>query len=115
MQNNMTRDSLTLYIEDQIAQKKELFEMRRKFVQSRSFHSLLKYKPIIKKYSKRYGFDWRLIAAQIMQESRFREEARSHVGARGLMQIMPRTAREISAELDLMYIIKNPRENIAVL
>jgi membrane-bound lytic murein transglycosylase F len=75
--------------------------------------SISKYKPIIKKYSKRYGFDWRLIVAQIMQESRFREKARSHVGAKGLMQIMPGTASELSKELDIQYILKNPRENIA--
>ncbi len=75
--------------------------------------SITHYKPIIKKYAKRYGFDWRLITAQIVQESGFRIKARSRVGARGLMQLMPRTAREISKELDIEYIMKNPRENIA--
>jgi len=106
-------DSLDQYIEKTIAQKKELMKRRQKFEESRAFRSIIKYKPIIKKYSKRYGFDWRLIAAQIMQESRFRESARSRAGARGLMQIMPGTARELSAELDIIYILKNPRENIA--
>ena len=38
---------------------------------------VIKYKPIIKKYAKRYGFDWRLIVAQIVQESGFKEKARS--------------------------------------
>lgn len=75
--------------------------------------SILKYSPVIKKYAKRYGFDWRLIVAQIMQESKFREQARSPVGARGLMQLMPSTEKEISRELDFQYILKNPRENIA--
>jgi membrane-bound lytic murein transglycosylase F len=74
--------------------------------------SISQYKPIIKKYSKRYGFDWRLIAAQIVQESGFKVQARSRVGASGLMQLMPGTAREISKELDIEYIMKNPRENI---
>ncbi len=73
---------------------------------------IIKYKPIIKKYAKRYGFDWRLIVAQIIQESGFKEKARSRVGASGLMQIMPGTAKEISRELEFEYIMKRPRENI---
>jgi membrane-bound lytic murein transglycosylase F len=40
-------------------------------------------------------WDWRLIAAQAYQESRFDPKARSWAGAVGLMQIMPRTAREL--------------------
>lgn len=51
------------------------------------------YDKTIKKYARRYGFDWRLIAAQIYTESNFRNEAQSHVGAKGLMQIMPGTAK----------------------
>jgi membrane-bound lytic murein transglycosylase F len=73
---------------------------------------VIKYKPIIKKYAKRYGFDWRLIVAQIVQESGFKEKARSRVGAKGLMQIMPGTAKEIGRELEFEYIMKRPRENI---
>lgn len=44
-------------------------------------------------------FDWRLITAQMYQESRFNPRARSHVGARGLMQVMPRTARDLGYKL----------------
>lgn len=95
-----------------LARKRELNKLRREFINSSVGRSIARYKPIIKKYSKRYGFDWRLIAAQITKESGFRTKARSHVGARGLMQLMPGTAREISKELDIKYIMKNPRENI---
>lgn len=42
-----------------------------------------------------YGFDWRLIVAQMFQESRFDPEAISSTGARGLMQVMPATSREV--------------------
>ncbi len=50
---------------------------------------------LVQKYSDKYGFDWRLIAAQMYQESGFDPNARSHTGARGLMQLMPRTARSL--------------------
>ncbi|MGH0036878.1 MAG: transporter substrate-binding domain-containing protein [Myxococcota bacterium] len=50
--------------------------------------------PLIQDYASRYGFDWRLIAAQMHQESRFDPGARSFAGAQGLLQVLPRTARE---------------------
>ena len=49
----------------------------------------------VQKYSERYGFDWRLITAQMYQESGFDPKAKSYAGAKGLMQIMPRTARSL--------------------
>ncbi|MEM7677923.1 MAG: transporter substrate-binding domain-containing protein, partial [Myxococcota bacterium] len=49
------------------------------------------YDEVIKKYASRYGFDWRLMAAQAFVESRFNTKARSWVGAKGLFQVMPRT------------------------
>lgn len=53
------------------------------------------YDQIIKTYAEKYDFDWRLIAAQIYQESRFDPAAVSSAGARGLMQIMPATASDL--------------------
>lgn len=50
---------------------------------------------LTREYAEKYGFDWRLILAQMYQESRFDPEAVSWVGARGLMQVMPRTGREL--------------------
>ena len=52
-----------------------------------------RYDKTVRKYARRYLFDWRLISAQIYTESRFRYTARSYRGALGLMQIMPGTAR----------------------
>ena len=50
------------------------------------------YDNLVQKYAEQYGFDWRLITAQMFQESRFDPKAKSGSGARGLMQLMPRTA-----------------------
>ncbi|MEE9169698.1 MAG: transglycosylase SLT domain-containing protein [bacterium] len=72
---------------------------------------LSRYDAIIKKYSRRYGFDWRLIAAQIFVESRFEVEARSRMGAVGLMQILPGTARHLGVEETMLL---KPEQNIAL-
>jgi membrane-bound lytic murein transglycosylase F len=56
------------------------------------------YDKLVRKYSSRYGFDWRLVTAQMYQESKFNPKAKSPVGARGLMQLMPRTARSLGIE-----------------
>ncbi len=56
------------------------------------------YDALVRQYAGRYGFDWRLIAAQMFEESRFDPDARSFVGAVGLMQIMPRTARGLGID-----------------
>jgi membrane-bound lytic murein transglycosylase F len=45
----------------------------------------------IKKASKTLGWDWRLLASMIYQESEFKPNVRSWVGAYGLMQMMPAT------------------------
>jgi membrane-bound lytic murein transglycosylase F len=64
------------------------------------FHSetagkISKYDEIVKKYAGRLGWDWRLLSSIIYQESRFDPEARSWAGGRGLMQLMPSTAKEL--------------------
>ena len=50
------------------------------------------YDEIFKTYSKKIGWDWRLLAAQGYVESHFDANATSWAGARGLMQLMPPTA-----------------------
>ena len=56
--------------------------------------TLSPYDELVKKYSDKYNFDWKLITAQMYQESRFNPSAKSWVGARGLLQVMPRTGEE---------------------
>jgi membrane-bound lytic murein transglycosylase F len=46
---------------------------------------------IIKNYADSIGWDWRLVAALIYQESRFNPSVTSPRGAYGLMQVMPAT------------------------
>ncbi len=50
---------------------------------------------IFRKYGDRYDVDWLLMAAQGYQESRLNQSVRSHVGAIGVMQVMPNTGREL--------------------
>lgn len=69
------------------------------------------YDDLFKKYAPKIGWDWRLMAAQAFQESRFKPNARSWVGARGLMQIMPRTARGYNASVSQLG---NPEVSVRV-
>lgn len=48
-----------------------------------------------RKYGDLYGVDWLLMVAQGYQESRLNQSARSRVGAIGVMQVMPRTGKEL--------------------
>lgn len=49
---------------------------------------------LFKKYAPLINWDWRLLAALVFHESRFDASEVSHAGARGLMQLMPRTASD---------------------
>lgn len=69
-----------------------------------------------RKYTKRYfgpNFDWRWFKAQAIAESSLKPDAQSHVGAVGIMQIMPATFAEIRAKNPHYTDISDPRWNIA--
>ncbi len=66
---------------------------------------------VIKKECDLYNIDWRLILAIIRQESYFNANARSHAGAFGLMQLMPRTGESLQNTLELENT-KDPRNNL---
>ena len=57
--------------------------------------ALSPYDEIVKNNVIEYHFDWRLIVSQIYQESRFDPLASNPTGAKGLMQMLPRTAKEL--------------------
>lgn len=61
-------------------------------------YQISKYDSLIKKNAKKLGWDWRLLASLVYQESRFDQEANSWTGAEGLMQLMPTTAEELGVE-----------------
>ena len=82
------------------------------YVDIKKFHQRLEtrlpaYEKLIKSQASRYGFDWRLIAALIYQESHFDPYAESHTGVRGIMQLTLPTARELGVENRL-----DPRQSI---
>lgn len=56
--------------------------------------ALSPYDELFQRFATQYSFDWRLIAAQSYQESRFDPEVVSFAGAVGLMQVLPRTGHE---------------------
>jgi membrane-bound lytic murein transglycosylase F len=75
-----------------------------------------RYDPSFQKYTKRYfgvGFDWRPFKAQGMAESGLKPTARSRVGARGIMQLMPSTFQTIQSARPDFKSIDDPEHNIA--
>jgi membrane-bound lytic murein transglycosylase MltF len=75
-----------------------------------------KYDPAFQKYTKRYfgiNFDWRPFKAQGMAESDLTPTARSRVGARGIMQLMPSTFALIKSARPEFKTIDHPDHNIA--
>ncbi len=51
-----------------------------------------RFKASFKKYGKSYSLDWLLLSAQAFQESQLKQQTVSHMGAVGVMQLMPSTA-----------------------
>ena len=74
------------------------------------------YANTVEKYAKMYNVDTFLIAAMILEESRYNAAAVSWAGAIGLMQIMPATGRELARKLKIRRfrtsMLKQPDINI---
>ena len=67
------------------------------------------FRDVVSTYSKQLQLDEAWVYGLVRQESRFMVDARSSAGARGLMQIMPATARTLARRLGLTH----DREQIA--
>ena len=53
---------------------------------------------VINEAAKKYGVDPNLVAAMAFRESRFNPNAVSRIGAQGVMQLMPKTARSLGVQ-----------------
>ena len=71
-----------------------------------------KYEEAIIKYAKQNDLDPYLVMGLIHQESTFNPAARSPVGAVGLMQLMPPTAKQLARRLNSSSNIEDPEVNI---
>jgi soluble lytic murein transglycosylase len=72
--------------------------------------------PKIEKYMNDVDVEWALVHALVRQESRYDAEAVSSAGARGLMQLMPGTAKEVARKAGLSHqtdwLTKKPGHNV---
>ncbi len=70
-------------------------------------NKLSQYDILIKEGAEKLGWDWRLLASIVYQESKFQMGDESWAGAQGLMQLMPETAKRFGAN-----DVYDPKENI---
>ena len=70
------------------------------------------YDALVQKSALTHDFDWRLIVAQMWQESNFNPKAVSPVGAQGLLQVMPRTGEDMGFPPPLFDPEKNLKAGV---
>ncbi len=91
MKANLTKGVITGRVKQHMRRVKQIKdstakEDRKRFEQTYA---------LFEKYGKQYNFDPLMLAAQGYQESQLNQNAKSHVGAIGVMQIMPATGKEL--------------------
>lgn len=99
------RQLLRRYFELSRSQRLDSHAFRKNF--SKGYIS--EYDDIFKNIAKEINWDWRLMAAMGYAESRFDNDVVSWAGAKGIMQIMPATARAFKTDIEHLVI---PKDNI---
>lgn len=105
-------DSINAWLGDDRQRQKADAVYKRYFEMSKTMPSMMDYEfkdghispfdNIFRRHAGSLDWDWRLLAAQGYVESKFDRHAVSWAGARGIMQIMPGTARGFGYEPDEM-------------
>jgi soluble lytic murein transglycosylase len=72
----------------------------------------LRYEAIIRQASEENDLDPSFVAGVIYTESRFRPDAKSHRGAYGLMQLLPKSARFIQRKSSIKGDYRDPEVNV---
>lgn len=113
-------DSISQWMSQEQPQKTQAWLLKRYFELSKNELSFSNFKfkdghispydNLFKKYAKKIDWDWRLLASQGFTESHFDTTVVSWAGARGIMQIMPSTARAYGLTEEKMA---NPEASIA--
>lgn len=90
----MKNETAFYYIYNKYFKNEKTFKQR----ENSDFYSLnsngiSQYDDLIKQYADTINCDWRLLASMIYQESRFNPNSESWAGAKGLLQMMPKTAQ----------------------
>ncbi|MBQ9185325.1 MAG: transglycosylase SLT domain-containing protein [Bacteroidales bacterium] len=84
------------------------YEPYSRVASGRHFNNASPYDSILKEAAKELGWDWRMLASLVWQESRFRIESRSRRGAEGLLQLMEQTAIAYNGSAERL----DPKENL---
>lgn len=101
------RSDMQLLAASEIARKVGFYDMaiysaeRTREQHDFSLRYLTPYREVTQRYAKQLGIDEAWVYGLIRQESRFITVARSGVGASGLMQLMPKTARWVAQKMGL--------------
>ncbi|MDQ3192245.1 MAG: transporter substrate-binding domain-containing protein [Bacteroidota bacterium] len=91
LQKRETKAKMAVIYNKYFKNSKEAIKRSESSYYSLTGGDISQYDPLIKKFSTKIGWDWRLVASLICQESRFNHSAESWMGASGLMQMMPST------------------------
>lgn len=110
--NAWLADSVNLWSQQESPRKERAALLKRYYEKSKSLPGVYiidfksgrmsPFDPLFKKYASSIGWDWRLLASVGYAESRFDSTQVSWAGARGVMQLMPATARAFGLSADSM-------------